>query len=77
MDGVTFADFGRQLPEMDPGQYGAHSRRIRVEGSRKARYLQLELSPFNGGIIPDWHPGRGNPTWVFADEFGFVAVPLP
>ena len=77
MDGVTFADFGRERPEMDPEQYGAHSRRIRVEGSRKARYLQLELSPFNGGVIPEWHPGRGNPTWVFADEFGFEAVPVP
>ncbi len=77
VDSTSFAEFGSGPPNFDPERYGAHSQRIGFSGDRLARYLQLEVQQYNGGMIPDWHPGRGNPTWVFADEFGFTAEPAP
>ena len=25
----------------------------------------------NGGPLPEWHPGKGKPAWLFVDEVGF------
>ena len=35
-------------------------------GGRKARYIAITAK--NAGICPDWHPGKGGTTWIFADE---------
>ncbi|MFT5284145.1 MAG: putative alpha-1,2-mannosidase [Planctomycetota bacterium] len=35
-------------------------------GGVEARYVRIVARTL--GIIPDWHIGRGNPTWIFADE---------
>lgn len=32
----------------------------------KARYLKVVAK--NAGPCPDWHPGKGGATWIFADE---------
>jgi hypothetical protein len=32
----------------------------------KTRYLRVEA--VNIGICPDWHPGKGEKAWIFADE---------
>jgi alpha-L-fucosidase len=32
----------------------------------KARYIKVIATNF--GKIPDWHPGKGEPAWLFADE---------
>jgi len=71
-----FVLMGSGIPEMDPQDYTPRTQRLTFKGNRKARYLRLELDQFNGGKIPDWHPGRYNPTWVFADELEFDAEPL-
>ena len=76
MDLSDFEIFGNQASRMDPEDYTPMTERIEFKGDRLARYLRLELSQFNGGEIPDWHLGRWNPTWVFADEFGFDVEPL-
>lgn len=34
--------------------------------SKKARYIKVIAS--NAGPCPDWHPGKGGKTWIFADE---------
>lgn len=34
--------------------------------NRKARYIAVTAR--NAGPCPDWHPGKGGKTWVFADE---------
>ena len=75
VDSSAFDLFGSGQPEIDPTDYTPQSRRLAFKGSCDARYLQLELNQFNGGEIPDWHPGRLNPTWVFADEFEFDLEP--
>jgi hypothetical protein len=33
---------------------------------KKARYIKVIAK--NGGPCPDWHPGKGGATWIFADE---------
>jgi len=35
-------------------------------GGRKARYIAITAK--NAGVCPDWHPGKGGTTWIFADE---------
>ena len=37
--------------------------------AKKVKYLQVRAK--NYGILPDWHPGKGNPTWLFIDEIAF------
>ncbi len=32
----------------------------------KARYIKVVVTNF--GKIPDWHPGKGEPAWLFVDE---------
>jgi hypothetical protein len=32
----------------------------------KARYLRVEA--VNIGVCPEWHPGKGQNAWIFADE---------
>jgi uncharacterized membrane protein len=36
---------------------------------KKIKYLQIRATNF--GKLPDWHPGKGNPTWLFVDEIAF------
>ncbi|NTW25060.1 MAG: glycoside hydrolase family 92 protein [Lentimicrobium sp.] len=33
------------------------------------RYLKVRI--VNAGPCPEWHPGKGNPTWIFIDEISF------
>lgn len=35
-------------------------------GPWRARYIQIEVTRF--GPLPDWHPGKGEEAWFFADE---------
>jgi len=76
LDTADFDLFGSRDPRMDPRDYTPQTKRLEFEGDRLARYLQVQLSQYNGGEIPDWHPGRWNPTWVFADEFDFEVEPV-
>ena len=35
-------------------------------GPWRARYIRVEVTRF--GKLPDWHPGKGEEAWFFADE---------
>ncbi|MCH1575204.1 MAG: GH92 family glycosyl hydrolase [Flavobacteriales bacterium] len=76
IDGVNFSSFGSTEPALDPEDYTPLTERIEFEGNTAARFVQMELNQFNGAVIPEWHLGRFNPTWVFADEFGFEIEPV-
>ncbi|HRD51447.1 MAG TPA: hypothetical protein PKY96_02245, partial [Flavobacteriales bacterium] len=53
--------------DVDRQQDGAITRELwRELGGRKARYIAVTAK--NAGPCPDWHPGKGGKTWVFADE---------
>jgi predicted alpha-1,2-mannosidase len=34
--------------------------------NRRARYIRMTAK--NAGLLPEWHPGAGHPSWLFADE---------
>ena len=34
--------------------------------AEKARYIKVVAK--NKGQCPSWHPGAGNPAWIFCDE---------
>ena len=76
LDGVSFVDFGSASTSLEPVDYTPLTERIGFDGDAVARYVQMELNQFNGAVIPEWHLGRLNPTWVFADEFGFEIEPV-
>ena len=76
MDTADFDTFGSRHPRIDPKDYTPRTKRIEFTGDRLARYLRVELKQYNDGEIPEWHPGRWNPTWVFADEFEFDVEPV-
>lgn len=53
--------------EVDRQAEGAITRELwRDLGGRKARYIAITAK--NAGVCPDWHPGKGGTTWIFADE---------
>lgn len=35
-------------------------------GNLETRYVKLIINPLSE--LPDWHPGKGNPAWLFIDE---------
>lgn len=46
-----------------------HEFRFDVDGLNE-RYLKIKAK--NPGPCPDWHPGKGNKTWIFADEINLI-----
>lgn len=46
---------------------GGHTFELWTEElGKKARYISIVAN--NAGPCPDWHPGKGGRTWIFADE---------
>jgi predicted alpha-1,2-mannosidase len=39
---------------------------VKTIAPRQVRYLRLRAVGY--GTIPDWHPGKGGPSWIFIDE---------
>ena len=47
-------------------QYGSLTQRISVTKDITTQYLRIVCK--NYGVCPKWHPGAGNPAYIFADE---------
>ena len=66
-DGDSFINYSEvqifPLTEMESARKDYSS--INLE-SIKARYIKIIISPVTK--LPNWHPGKGNPAWVFLDE---------
>ena len=43
-----------------------HALAIDFPPGSRARYIKVVARPY--GDLPDWHPGAGQPAWIFADE---------
>ena len=41
---------------------------IDIENDKELKYKYLRYSISNPGLLPTWHLGAGNPTWLFVDE---------
>ncbi len=39
---------------------------IKTRINRRVRYIKMTAK--NAGLLPEWHPGAGHPSWLFADE---------
>ena len=66
-DGKQFRQVGRAVNtvpmDVDTGVIQELEARTRCE----ARYVKMAAK--NIGTCPDWHPGAGQPAWIFCDEF--------
>ncbi|UKN02074.1 GH92 family glycosyl hydrolase [Paracrocinitomix mangrovi] len=49
-----------------PTKYGTFLQEIGFDQAFETRYLKIVAK--NYGKCPDWHPGKGNPAYIFADE---------
>jgi hypothetical protein len=41
---------------------------IELEHDKQLKYKFLRYTVSNPGLLPSWHLGAGNPTWLFIDE---------
>ena len=66
-DGENFELIGREECKIDPKYNGGitHDFSMSTAGA-KVRYIKVLGK--NPAICPDWHPGAGNPCWLFIDE---------
>ena len=65
-DGKNWFNIHTEENKVPYDQYGALIAKIGFEKSFTTRYLKIVA--VNRGVCPDWHPGVGNDTWLFADE---------
>lgn len=47
-----------------------HELKLEVPGDEKVRFVKVVARRF--GSLPDWHPGRGEPSFVFVDEIQVI-----
>ncbi len=66
-NGEDFIPLGRQQNNIDPKADGGivHDFSVMASGMN-IRFIRLLAK--NRGVCPDWHPGAGNPAWLFTDE---------
>jgi hypothetical protein len=64
---TTLADID---PKTGDAAYGQFVESVEAEtNEKKIRYIKITAK--YPGTIPDWHPGAGNASWMFADEIYF------
>ncbi len=65
-DGKTFTKVASEdYPRMDKGANAIVTHSLAFDPV-KARYVRVSLQPENS--MPDWHPGKGKPAFIFVDE---------
>jgi hypothetical protein len=66
-DGVTYRDLGSATHDMSDRDYTPLTRDLAVAfAPMQARFVRVTVQRY--GRLPDWHPGKGNESWFFADE---------
>ncbi|MFH1119191.1 MAG: GH92 family glycosyl hydrolase [Bacteroidota bacterium] len=69
-DGTVFKKAGEIPNDFPSDKWGAFINDYAFKNLNiEERYIKLKL--INSGVCPPWHPGQGNPTWIFADEISF------
>jgi hypothetical protein len=67
-DGTQFAQLGaveNSVPEREAKPV-THDFTLDLDQPASIRYLRIRVVPY--GLLPQWHPGAGEPAWYFADE---------
>lgn len=65
-DGKNFKEIETKSSLVERTFLAVSVNEFRTQKPVKARYIKVFAK--NGGPCPDWHVGRGNPSWIFADE---------
>lgn len=65
-DGKNFTEYGSEKDPVDPKADGPQLHDFTSLKNAKARYIKIVAK--NRGTCPEWHPGKGSPCWIFADE---------
>lgn len=65
-DGQQFTSLGVVKNTFSDKEYGSFTQVLSLPVQTKARYVKVVA--LTHGLIPDWHPGKGEPCHIFADE---------
>ncbi len=65
-DGKTFTEVARDKNTIVQNTSVATLHDFKTSKATKARYIKVVAK--NSGTCPAWHPGKGKPSWIFADE---------
>jgi predicted alpha-1,2-mannosidase len=65
-DGVSFQALETITNQLIENAEGTQLKSFDVQKTTKARFIRVSAK--NSNPIPDWHKGKGNKGWIFADE---------
>ena len=66
-DGKQFRKVGTVVNYIADNEEDAILQEMEVRPRCEARYVKMAAK--NLGTCPQWHPGAGEPAWIFCDEF--------
>lgn len=67
-DGINFKQVGSITPEQPHSDIESVIKAA-TDVNTEARFVRVKAT--NYGLLPDWHPGHGEPAWLFCDEIVF------
>ncbi len=65
-DGKAWRPFGTATHDVAERLEGRTIHPLEVKGDARARFVRIVAQ--SRGPCPDWHPGHGHKSWIFADE---------
>jgi hypothetical protein len=65
-NGNDFKSIGKTKPDIAIDDYTVQRKELGITCNVSARYIKIKAESF--GVIPGWHLGHGNPSWIFVDE---------
>jgi len=68
VDGVNYTSTGKVNAPESPKNVELQTRRYQISFPIKTKARYIRVAAKNMGVCPDWHPGAGGKTWIFADE---------
>lgn len=67
-NGVDYVNIGSVDSPESPKNTDLSVKRYKINIKNIEEYRFLKILAKNMGVCPDWHPGAGGKTWIFADE---------
>jgi predicted alpha-1,2-mannosidase len=67
-DGTNYVALGTAAPDVSDRESGVVTRDLGVTAAAPTRVRYVRVTVEHYGRLPDWHPGKGEESWFFADE---------
>jgi len=67
-DGIAYRSIGEATHDVSDRETGVVTRDLGVTLPAPARAGYVRVTVEHYGRLPDWHPGKGEESWFFADE---------